>query len=83
MLFRSRELIDVKEPFIVQFSLDGMPFSLEAFGGLAAGAQRAVSATVTVDTPGLYILEVMADSMNKIKELDETNNFTRERLHLW
>jgi hypothetical protein len=75
--------IDVKEPFIVQFSLDGVPFSLEAFGGLAAGAQRAVSATVTVDTPGLYILEVMVDSTNKIKELDETNNFTRERLHLW
>jgi hypothetical protein len=75
--------IDVKEPFIVQFSLDGVPFSLEAFGGLAAGAQRAVSATVTVDTPGLYILEVMADSTNKIKELDETNNLARERLNLW
>jgi hypothetical protein len=74
--------IDVKEPFMVQFSLDGIPFFSQALGGLAAGAQRVISATAMVDTPGLYTVEVMADSTNQIKELDETNNLARERLLL-
>ncbi len=74
--------IDVKEPFTVRFLLNLTPIPPEEWlGELAAGASQTVVATATVDKPGLYIVTVIVDPENRIKERNETNNIAQRAVN--
>lgn len=74
--------IDLKELFTVRVLLNGRLIHEEEIAGLAAGAQQMVLASATVGRPGLYIVTVMVDPLNKIKERDETNNIAQRSIYI-
>lgn len=73
---------DVKEPFTVRVLLNGRFIHEEEIAELAAGAQQMILASAMVDRPGLYIVTVMVDPADKIKERDETNNIAERSIYI-
>ncbi len=75
--------VDLTDPFTVRVLLNGRLIHEEQIAGLAKGASQPVLAVEMVDKPGLYIVTVMVDPDNKIKnERDETNNIAERSINI-
>ncbi len=74
--------IAVQEPFTVRVLLNGRLIHEEEIAELAAGASQPILAAAMVDKPGIYIVTVIVDPDNKIKERDETNNFAERSVNI-
>jgi hypothetical protein len=74
--------IAVKEPFTVRVLLNGRLIHEEEIAELAAGASQPILAAAMVDKPGIYIVTVIVDPADKIKERDETNNIAERSVNI-
>jgi hypothetical protein len=74
--------VDLKEPFTVRVLLNGRIIHMEQIAELAKGASEMVLASTTVSQPGLYLVTVIVDPEDKIKERDETNNIAERSINI-